>query len=178
LAKTKQQKEAMLTQYSEWLAQSKVVILVEYTGVKMVELDAIRARMREAGGEFHIVKNTLAKIALEKAGVTIPAGYSASSTAMGFGFTDAASVTKAFNEAVKNIPAIKVKGGVFDARLLDAREIKALAELPPLPIVRGQLLGVMLATAGKLARTLAEPGRQVASVLKAYSDQTAAPAAA
>jgi len=178
LAISKQQKETILTQYIEWLGQSQAVILVEYTGVKMKDLDAIRARLREAGGEFHVVKNTLARLALEKSGRSIPAGYLENSTAMGFAFSDAPAVAKSLAAVIKNTDAIKVKGGYLGAQPLSATEVKALADLPPLPVLRSQLLGTLLAPASKLVRTLAEPGRQVASVLKAYSDKTAMPVAA
>ena len=177
MAKTKQQKETILAEYQEWLGKSQAVILVEYTGVTMKNLDAIRAKAREAGGEFHIVKNTLAKLALEKAGHAVPSGILDKSTAIGFAFTDAAAFAKALTEATKNMEAVKVKGGFMGAEVLNPAQIKALANLLPLPVVRSQLLGVLLAPASKLVRTLAEPARQVASVLKAYSDQ-AAPAAA
>jgi large subunit ribosomal protein L10 len=59
---------------------------------------------------------------------------------------------------------------------LKPAEVKALASLPPLPVMRAQLLGTLLAPAGKLVRTLAEPGRQVASVVRAYSEKVAATA--
>jgi len=70
----------MLAQYVEWVNKSQAVVMVEYSGVKMSNLDAIRTKVREANGEFHIVKNTLAKLALEKAGFTVPAEYAAKST--------------------------------------------------------------------------------------------------
>ena len=95
MAKSKSQKEAMLAEYVEWLAKSQAVVLVEYSGLKMKDLDAIRAKARENGGEFHIVKNTLAKIALEKAGYSVPADFAEKSTAIGFAFNDAAGFTKA-----------------------------------------------------------------------------------
>jgi large subunit ribosomal protein L10 len=177
LAKSKQQKESMLTEYMEWLARSKAVVLVEYAGIKMKDLDAIRARARENGGEFHIVKNTLAKIALEKAGYTVPADFAEKSTAIGFAFNDPAGFTKALTEATKGMEAVKVKGGFLDAKALNPAQVKSLASLPPLPVLRSQLLGVLQAPASKLVRTLAEPGRSLAAVVKAYSDK-AAPTAA
>lgn len=177
MAISKQKKEEILAQYKDWLSQSQAVILVEYTGVTMKDLDSIRAKIREAGGEFHVVKNTLVKLALEASGMTVHKDQLSSSTAMGFAFKDAAAVAKALNDTTKTVQAIKLKGGFLGTQLFDANEIKALAELPPLPVVRGQLLGVLLAPASKLARILAEPGRQVASVVKAYSEK-AAPAAA
>ena len=177
MAKSKEQKEAMLAEYSEWLEKSQAVVLVEYTGVKMRDLDAIRAKARESGGEFHIVKNTLAKLALEKCGYTVPEDFSDNSTAIGFAFTDAAGFTKALTEATKGMEAIKIKGGFLGSQALDTRAVKSLANLPPLPVIRAQLLGVLQAPASRLARTLAEPGRSLAYVVKAYSEK-AAPAAA
>jgi len=177
LAKTKQQKQDILAQYVEWLGRSQAVFLVEYTGVTMKELDVLRAKAREAGGEFHIVKNTLAHKALEQTGHTVPAGYLEKSTAVGFAFSDVASFSKALTDGIKGMEAIKVKGGFMGAEVLNPAQVKALASLPPLPVVRAQLLGVLQAPAGKLVRTLAEPGRRMAFVVKAFSDK-AAPAAA
>jgi large subunit ribosomal protein L10 len=177
LAKSKSQKEAMLAEYAEWLKKSQAVVLVEYSGLKMKDLDVIRARARENGGEFHIVKNTLARLALEKAGYSVPADYAEKSTAIGFAFTDPAGFTKALTEATRGMEAVKVKGGFLDAKALSAAQVKSLASLPPLPVLRSQLLGVLQAPAGKLVRTLAEPGRSLAYVVKAYSEK-AAPTAA
>jgi large subunit ribosomal protein L10 len=177
LAKSKSQKEAMLAEYAEWLKKSQAVVLVEYSGLKMKDLDVIRAKARENGGEFHIVKNTLARLALEKAGYSVPADYAEKSTAIGFAFTDPAGFTKALTEATKGLEAIKVKGGFLDAKALNATQVKSLASLPPLSVLRAQLMGVLQAPAGKLVRTLAEPGRSLAYVVKTYSEK-AAPTAA
>ena len=177
MAKSKAQKETMLTQYVEWVGKSQAVVLVEYSGLKMSNLDTIRSKVREAGGEFHIVKNTLAKLALEKAGFNVPADYAEKSTAIGFAFSDPAGFAKALTEATKGMEAVKIKGGFMGALTLKPAEVKALASLPPLPVMRSQLLGMLQAPASKLVRTLAEPGRQVAYVVKAYSEK-AAPTAA
>jgi large subunit ribosomal protein L10 len=177
LAKSKAQKEAMLAEYTEWLSRSQAVVLVEYSGLKMRDLDVIRTKARESGGEFHIVKNTLAKLALEKAGYSVPADFAEKSTAIGFAFTDAAGFTKAMTEATKGMEAVKVKGGFMDAKVLTATQVKSLATMPSLPVLRAQLLGVLQAPASKLVRTLAEPGRSLAFVVKAFSDKVA-PAAA
>ena len=73
-----------------------------------------------------------------------------------------------------NIIWIKIKGGFLEGAHMTASEIIALADLPPLPVVRGQLLGVISAPASKLVRTLIEPGRSLAQVLKAHADAAAA----
>lgn len=177
MAKSKQQKEAMLAEYVEWLGKSKAVVLVEYSGLTMKGLDVVRAKLREAGGELHIVKNTLAKLALEKAGYKVPEAYVEKSTAIGFAFTDAAGFTKTLTEAIKGLEAVKIKGGFMDAMVLSPAQVKAVADLPPLAVLRAQLLGVLQAPAGKLVRTLAEPGRALAYVVRAHAEP-AAPVAA
>lgn len=177
MAKSKQQKETMLAQYVEWVNKSQAVVMVEYSGVKMNNLDAIRTKVREANGEFHIVKNTLAKLALEKAGFTVPAEYAANSTAIGFAFSDPAGFAKALTDATKGLEAIKIKGGFMGKTTLKPADVRALASLPPLPVMRAQLLGLLQAPASKLVRTLAEPGRSLAFVVKVHAEQ-AAPATA
>jgi large subunit ribosomal protein L10 len=162
--------------YADWLKKSQAVILVEYTGVKMKDLDGIRAKVRESGGEFHVLKNTLARKAFADNGISIPEDFLVKSTAVSFAFTDPASTAKALNEATKGSEFVKVKGGFMSGQVLSSAQVKALADMPPLPVVRAQLLGVLQAPAGKLVRTIAEPARGLAAVIKAFSEK--APAAA
>jgi len=176
LALSKQKKNEVLDQYKDWLANSQAVILVEYTGANMKDMENIRAKVRESGGEFHVVKNTLVKLALEAGGYSIPEGMLENSSAASFAFSDPAGTAKALSEAAKGLEAIKVKGGYMGTELLDAAQVKALADLPPLPIVRAQLLGVLQAPAGKLVRTIAEPARSLAFVVRAYSEKAQAAA--
>lgn len=174
MAITKQHKEQVLSTYQDWLKRSQAVILVEYTGAKMKDLDNIRAKVRESGGEFHVVKNTLARRVFTDCGMTLPEGYLVQSTAISFAFADPAATAKALSDATKSMEFIKVKGGFMGGQILNPAQVKALAELPPLPAVRAQLLGVLQAPAGKLVRTIAEPARSLASVFRAYSEKAQA----
>jgi large subunit ribosomal protein L10 len=176
LAITKQRKEEVLAQYRDWLKRSQAVILVEYTGVGMKAMDGIRARVRDAGGEFHVIKNTLARRAFADSGMPLPAEYLVKSTAVSFAFTDPVATAKALAEATKGNEHVKVKGGFMAGEALGPAQVKALAELPPLPVLRAQLLGVLQAPAGKLVRTIAEPARGLAAVVRAFSEKTPAPA--
>lgn len=176
MALTRQKKEQVLAQYQEWIDNSQAVVLVEYTGIKMASLDTIRAKLRETGGEFHVIKNTFARKIFEANGMTIPAGYLKKSTAVAFAFKDAAATTKALTEATVKMEAIKLKGGFLGKQALTVAQVKSLAELPPLPVVRAQLLGTLQAPASKLVRTIAEPARSLASVFRAYADQAQAAA--
>ena len=176
MALSKQKKNEVLDQYKDWLTNSQAVILVEYTGANMKDMENIRAQVRESDGAFHVVKNTLVKLALEASGYPIPEGLLENSTAATFAFSDPAGTAKALSVASKGLDAIKVKAGYMGTELLDAAQVKALADLPPLPVLRGQLLGVLQAPAGKLVRTIAEPARSLASVFQAYSEQAQAAA--
>ena len=176
MAVSKERKEEVLATYADWLKKSEAVILVEYTGVKMKDLDNIRAKIREAGGEFHVLKNTLARRAFASNGMNVPADFLVKSTAVSFSFSDPASTAKALNDATKGNEFVKVKGGFMSGQVLSAAQVKALADMPPLPVVRAQLLGVLQAPAGKLVRTIAEPARGLAAVIKAFAEKV--PAAA
>ena len=176
MALTKQRKDEVLAIYQDWLKRSQAVILVEYTGAKMKDMDNIRAKIRESGGEFHVVKNTLARRAFADYGMTLSEESLAKSTAISFAFTDPASTAKALSDATKGMEFVKIKGGLLAGQALNTAQVKALADLPPLPVVRAQLLGVLQAPAGKLVRTIAEPARSLASVFRAYSEKAQAAA--
>lgn len=176
MAITKERKQEFVALYQEWLRKSQAVILTEYTGLSTKDVDSLRAKIREVGGEFHVVKNTLGRLAFEKAGLPLPQGYFEGSTAIGFAFQDAPGLAKVFTDFAKTAEALKIKGGYLETRPITVQQINELAALPPLPVMRARLMGTILASANQLARTLAEPARRVAAVLKAYSEKSTATA--
>lgn len=177
MAISKERKQEILSQYDHWLGKSQALFLAEYAGMTMKEIDSLRAKIREVGGEFHIVKNTLGKRAFTQAGYEVPTGFLEGSTAVVFVFNDPPAIAKALAEYTRTVEKLKVKGGYLGHQSITATGVKSLAEMPPLPVMRAQLLGTILAPASKLVRTLAEPGRQIAAVLKAYSEPEPANAA-
>jgi large subunit ribosomal protein L10 len=178
LAISKQRKDDLVSQYSEWMTKSRALILTEYIGLTMKQLDDLRSKTRDAGGEFHIVKNTLGKVAFQNVGWELPDDFLEGSTAVGFAFKDAPALAKTMADFAKSSEFLKIKGGYLGTKPITADEIKALAELPPLPVMRAQLLGTIMAPASKLVRTLAEPARSLAAVIQAYADKDTAGAAA
>lgn len=178
MAISRKRKEELVNQYQTWLDKSQGVFLTEYTGLSMKGVDDLRAKLREVGGEFHIVKNTLGEVAFKSAGLKLPDEFMRGSSAVVFAFRDAPETAKVLTEFARTSEFVKLKGGYLDRNPITAAEVKSLAELPPLPVMRAQLLGVISAPASKLVRTLAEPARAVASVLKAYADKDTTAAAA
>ena len=175
MAISKQQKEEALKQYGNWISASRAVILTEYSGLTMKDLDQLRQKMRDVGAEFHIVKNTLGKIAIREVGYSVDENIFSGSTAIGFAFEDAPGAAKVLSDFANSSEFVKIKGGYLGSSLMNAEQVKALAEMPPLPVMRAQLLGIINAPASKLVRILAEPGRQIAAVIKAFSEKDAVP---
>lgn len=174
MAFTKQHKRKLLSDYQQWLSESKAVFMLDFTKMSMPEIDALRAKVRETGCKVHIVKNTLMDRVLTEAGYQAP--KLAGTSLCGFGTGDLAALAKIFMETTKNSQIFTLKAGYMDGRVLTPANVKALADLPPLPVVRAQLLGVFNAPASKLVRTLAEPARSLAAVIKANAEKV--PAAA
>jgi large subunit ribosomal protein L10 len=170
LAISKQRKKELVELYEQWINRSQATILTEYLGLSMKEVDALRAKIRDAGGEFHIIKNTLGKVAFKSAGLEFPESFLEGSTAIAFAFQDTPGMAKLITEFAKTSEFVKIKGGYLEKQPISSDEIKALADLPPLPVMRAQLLGTIMAPASKLVRTLAEPARQVAAVLNSYAE--------
>jgi large subunit ribosomal protein L10 len=172
LAFTKQHKGLLLKQYNKWLKQSQAVFVLEYTKMGMKEVDTLRSKVRDAGGELHVVKNTLIELALKNAGIETKTLVG--TCLFGFAINDIPAMAKVFGDATKNSEVFKLKGGYLSGHPISPENVKALADMPPLSVLRSRLLGMLNTPASQLVRTLAEPARQMAYVVKAYSEQTPA----
>lgn len=177
MAFSKKQKTAMLAQYEEWLKKSEAIFVLDYKRMTMKDIDTLRAKVREVGGEFHVTKNTLMSLAMENQGFK-DHKLMDGPTVVGFAFTDPPAVAKVFSDATVKSEIFKIRGGYLGVQSMAPAQVKALADLPPLPVMRARLLGVLQAPAAQLARTIAEPARSLASVFRAYSDKENAPAEA
>lgn len=169
MAFSKKHKNELVEKYTQWLNESQAVFMLQYNKMGMKDIDAMRKKVREIGGQAHVIKNTLLDIALKNAGFNYDQELEGTTLA-GFAFSDAAQLAKVFSDAAK-AEIYTIKGGFLDKHAITDKEVKALADLPPLPVMRAQLLGTILAPASKLVRTLAEPAREVAAVVKAYSEK-------
>jgi len=116
----------------------------------------------------------LAKRAFEESGREWKEGVFSGPTALGISYENPSGLAKALKNFATEHGTIEIKSGYLAERLVSAEEINALADLPSMSEMRAKLLSTIAAPASKLVRTLAEPGRQVAAVLKAYSEQAAA----
>ena len=177
MALTKERKREWVAQYTQLLTESQAVIISTYTGLSVPEIEELRNGIREVGGRFMVAKNTLFRIALEQAGYPVPEEALRGSTAVTFALEDPAAAAKALVEFAKKHEQVQIKVGFLDRAMISVAQVEQLAALPPLPVMRAQVLGTIMAPASQLVRLLVEPARQVAAVIQARVDQEA-PAAA
>ena len=178
MAITKKRKQDLVAQYQDLLGRSKGVVLTAYSGLSVKQMEDLRRKIREMGGEFHVVKNRLVKLAFKEAGLPVPEEALLGTTAIGFAMDDVPALVKTIVEAAKQSGFVRVKAGVIEGTLYSAAQVTRLAELPPLPVLRAQLLGLLLTPASRLAGVLAGSVRQVVNVIKAYSETEAEAGAA
>ena len=172
MAFTKKEKGEISARYEKWLSETQALFVLDYKSMTMKEVDAFRAKARENGSEIHLVKNTIFTRALESQCYKVPDFFEGTSL-VGFAFNDPPSLAKAFTDFTKGNDTRVIKGGFLGKEVISDQQVKALAELPSLPVMRATLLGVINAPASKLVRTLAEPGRSMAAVVKAFSEKAA-----
>jgi large subunit ribosomal protein L10 len=173
LALSKTQKQELAVEYEKMVRDSQGIILAAYSGLKTQELEGLRRRVREMGGEFHVVKNTLLERALQKASLPLPGGSLKGTTAVAVATEDVPALAKAIVDYARTSEFLKVKGAVIGGLAYSAQQAERLAELPPLPVLRAQLLGVINAPAGRLAGAVAASVRQLVNVMNAYAKKEA-----
>jgi large subunit ribosomal protein L10 len=168
----KAEKTELINALVQKVNDSPFLFVVDYTGLTVPRWEELRKRLRGAGAEIHVFKNTFVKKAAEKAGFpddlgTVLTGQSAVVT----GEKDVCAAAKIMKTFAKEFEKPKVKGGVLDGAFLSADGINSLAELPSKEVLQATLLGVLNAPASKLVRLLNEPAASLARVLKAKGDQ-------
>lgn len=150
------------------LSGARHAFLVDFQGLTVNRDTALRGRLRAAQVDYQVVKNRLARRALQETPFAPLDQQFRGSTGVALTAGDPVAVAKVLVEFAKENPALKIKGGVLEGgHTLSAKQVEALSELPPLPVMRARLLSVLIAPASRLARVLAEPGRSVARAVDA-----------
>jgi large subunit ribosomal protein L10 len=164
--------KANLTQeYLTRLNASPFFIVVDYQGLKVEHMTELRKRLHGAAAEVHVVKNSVFRIAAREAGVGELNGALSGMLAVVTGQKDISATAKVVKNFGAEFDRLKVHFGYLDAKRLEAADVRALADLPSIEILRAQLLGVLNGPASKLVRLLNTPASQMARVLQARVDK-------
>jgi len=166
------EKKFIGNEYATRLNASPFFIVVDYRGVTVKHFAELRKRLRQAGSEIHVVKNSIFRIAAKEANVAdMASGTLSGQLAVVTGQKDISAAAKALKNFQAEFEKPKVQFGYLNSQRLEAKDLQALADLPSLDVLRGKLLGMLQAPASTLVRLLNTPGGQLARVLQARVDK-------
>ena len=165
----RQDKERVVAELARRLGESQTLMVADYRGLTMPEIDELRSRLLEAGARFTVVKNTLTKLAAEQAGTTDVLELIEGPTAIAFleADGDAVAVAKVLNEAARANDVLVIRGGVLEGAVVGDAEIKRLATLPPADVLRAQLAGAVVAPLTTVVGLFTAPLRDLVGVIDA-----------
>lgn len=173
------EKVAVVAEVKSRMDGAQAVLLTEYRGLDVASMSALRRRLREAGGEYSVYKNTLVRFAARELGLDLEellVGPIALAIVPSEG-GDPVTVAKALRDFAKENEALVIKGGVLGDKVLSAADADALADVAPREVLLAQLAGAMAAPMQQFAGLLQALPRNFAYGLKALIDQGGAPGA-
>jgi large subunit ribosomal protein L10 len=168
-------KEQVVADLVERLRGSDTLILADYRGLSVSELDDVRTKLLEHGARFTVVKNTLTKRAASEAGMDTLTALLDGPTAIAFvGDGDMVAVAKTLNDTAKRTKVLEIKGGILQGAPLEAGQVVELASLPPADVLQGQVLGAIVGPLTSIVGLFAAPLQDFVGLLDARVDQLGA----
>lgn len=167
------EKERIVAELTERLRDAETLIVADYRGLTMKEIDALRGELLQHGARFTVVKNSLTRRAAEEAGAEAVLALLEGPTAIAFleSEGDPVAVAKALSETARTTKVLEIRGGVLEGRAMSAGEVDALAKLPPADVLRGQVLGAIAAPLYAIVGLFTAPLQDLHGLLQARIDQ-------
>ena len=167
------EKERVVEQLAERLRSTETLMVADYRGLTMPEIDELRSRLLEAGARFTVVKNTLTKRAAVQAGTTDVLQLIDGPTAIAFleAEGDPVAVAKVLSEVARAHDVLVIRGGILEGNVVGEAEIKRLATLPATDVLRAQLVGALSAPMATVVGVFSAPLRDLVGVLQARIGQ-------
>jgi large subunit ribosomal protein L10 len=168
----KEYKTRVVDEMAETLSRSKVAVLTDFRGTPANAMTQLRRRLREAGVDYRVVKNTLTAFAADKANRDGIKPLLEGPTAIAFGYQDEVTPARVLMEYIKAEGlALRIKGAIIGETVLDAQAVSRIASIPPREVLLAELLGRLKAPVAGLVATLSAPMRGLAVVLKSRIQQ-------
>jgi large subunit ribosomal protein L10 len=185
----KEDKERVVAQLTEKLRESETLIVADYRGLTMPQIDSLRGKLVEQGATFTVVKNTLTRRAAEAAGADALLALLEGPSAIAFVQADGdpVAVAKALSDSARDTKVLEIRGGVMSGRTISGADVESLAKLPPVEVLRGQVIGAIIAPLNAIAGLINAPLQNLVGLIDARIEQlqadgdtsaSAAPAAA
>jgi large subunit ribosomal protein L10 len=168
----KKDKERVVAELAERLRESDTLIVADYRGLTMSEIDGVRTELLKHGARFSVVKNTLTKRAAEEAGVNSLVELLEGPTAIAFVLEgDMVAVAKSLSDTARQTKVLTLKGGILQGQPVGADEVQRLAALPPMNVLQGQVLGAVVGPLNAIVGLFTAPLRDLVGVLDARIQQ-------
>lgn len=162
------EKQKVIEQAKDWYSKSSGVVFADYRGLKVKEIQALRADLRKKGAEIHVLKNTLFRIAAGPDAVSVSDDLHNGTTAYAFVFENEQDVAKALLDYARISKKLVVKGGFFAGKSLSSAQVEQLSQLPPRDVLISQVIGAIAAPLTTLVGTIealyADPIRVIGAV--------------
>jgi large subunit ribosomal protein L10 len=168
----KKDKERVVAELVERLRASDTLIVADYRGLTMSEIDGVRTELLKHGARFSVVKNTLTKRAAEEAGVDGLVELLEGPTAIAFVLEgDMVAVAKSLNDTARQTKVLALKGGIMNGQPVGADDLQKLASLPPVNVLQGQVLGAVVGPLNAIVGLFTAPLQDLVGVLDARIQQ-------
>jgi len=169
----KEDKERVVAELTERLRTTETLLVADYRGLTMPQIDELRSKLIEHGARFSVVKNTLTRRAAEAAGSDTLLALLEGPTAIAFLESDGdpVAVAKALVDAARETRVLEVRGGVLEGRPIEAAEIESLAKLPPLDVLRSQVLATVIAPITGILALFTAPLQDLYGLIDARIEQ-------
>lgn len=171
LSASRQENVKAVSEFREKVRAAKLAIVTDYRGLTVAEMTRLRCEIRQASGDYRVIKNTLARLAVkdtpyERLGHLLegPNGWV-------FGYDDPVRVSKAVVRFSEENEKLKIKGGLIEGELLDQARVKLLAQTPGRAELQSRLLALLQAPAARLLRVMQEPAARMVRLLDAVAKQ-------
>jgi len=157
----KQEKAAEIEALESALKSGPTAFILAPKGLTVNQVTALRRKIRATAGSYRVVKNRLALRAIKGSPLESLAAHFKGETAVAYSAADAAPLAKVIEDFSKDNQGLKIKAGLVDGRVVGLPEIRAIADMPPRPVLVARLLGVLMQPMTRLVRVLKEPHRGV-----------------
>jgi large subunit ribosomal protein L10 len=167
------QKEQVVEELTARLKAAETLLVADYRGLTMPQIDELRTRLLESGARFTVVKNTLTRRAAEAAGTDGLLALLDGPSAIAFleADGDMVATAKALADAARETNVLEIRGGIMQGRAVTAEEVETLAKLPPVEVLHSQVLGAIVAPLTALAGLLNAPLQNLRGLIDARIEQ-------
>jgi len=164
-------KQKKVSNLSEKIARSQMAVVADYRGMKMAEISDLRGQLRKANTEFHVVKNTLVRLAGAESAFAALSDVLTGTSAVAFVFGDVQASAKLLTDAARTSKFLKIKAALLQGQVVPPDQLTAVANLPARPVLLSQVLSAMQGPSANLVGILSSPMQGLLAVMQARATQ-------